>query len=164
MCFTVHILLLQVGPGSSIFGIIAYIFVFVVMENTILEDVWRHIAIMFVIFLTALFLGVLLPVLDNYAHIGGFVFGLFLSFIFVQYLKLRPNLDPKGWGAFFHKVKCVMVPVSFVALLLLYTASLAWFYRGQENWYGFTYFNCIPYTTTFCVDYGQNLERVQILP
>lgn len=154
----------EVGPGPSIFGIIAYIFVFVFMENTFLENVWRHIAIMFSILVIALALGVMLPVLDNYAHIGGFVFGFFLSFIFVQYLELKPTLDPKGRGSFFRRVKCVMIPVSFIVLLLLYIASLVWFYKGQENWYGFTFLNCIPYTSTFCVDYGQNLERVQILP
>lgn len=134
------------------------------MENTFLENVWRHIAIMFSILVIALALGVMLPVLDNYAHIGGFVFGFFLSFIFVQYLELKPTLDPKGRGSFFRRVKCVMIPVSFIVLLLLYIASLVWFYKGQENWYGFTFLNCIPYTSTFCVDYGQNLERVQILP
>ena len=160
----------KVGPGSSIFGTIAYIFVFVSMESHILVVVWRHLGVMSAILVTALILGVLLPILDNYAHVGGLVFGLFLSFIFVQHLELKPQLDKKECGCGVKCGKCVkcvkyvMLPVSCVSLILLYTSSLVWFYKGQDNWYGFTYGNCIPYTATFCVDYGQNLERVQIAP
>ena len=138
---------------------------------------WVVLTTMSVILGLSLVMGVIFPFLDNFSHIGGFVFGFFLSWIVVQYkqlsdesLKLLHSINESNEERSItfdtlHKkqaktltVKYVMMGISIPASILLFVGCLIWLYVGQDYWFGFTYFNCIPYTPTFCQGYGQNLE------
>ena len=116
----------------------------------------------------------LFPFIDNYAHFGGFVFGIFLSGIFVPYY--RPNeaeleYYKKKYGKDFDLKKdwiqiskYIFLSVGSVLILVLFTLFLVLFYVVQDNsWEGFSYLNCIPFTSTFCIDLQQNIRSRDII-
>ncbi|KAL5467643.1 hypothetical protein EMCRGX_G031904 [Ephydatia muelleri] len=162
----------QVGPGASIFGIVANIFVFVGSEYPYWKKRRRALPILCCVLGIFFVLGILFPFLDNWAHFGGFLFGFVLSWIVIQMkpfeedevegrqIKLTDKYK-KEFVDFYTKRNCCkrgMTGVSMVILPVLFAVCLAWFYAGQENWYGFIYLNCVPYTSSFCLDYGLELE------
>lgn len=78
--------LLQVGPAGSQFGILSCLFVELFQSWQILERPWRAFAKLFAISVFFFSFG-LLPWIDNFAHICGFVSGFFLSFAFLPYIR-----------------------------------------------------------------------------
>ncbi len=77
----------QVGPAGSQFGILACLFVELFQSWQILERPWRAFAKLLAISVFFFSFG-LLPWIDNFAHICGFVSGFFLSFAFLPYIRL----------------------------------------------------------------------------
>lgn len=155
------------------FGLVAYIIVFLIMESPYLLRPCLVLPVVLSIVGLSLVAGVLFPFIDNWGHFGGLMFGFFLSWIVVQYkpfdeeivklyeksVKTKTVLDDiKTKQKRTKKLKCCMMGISIPLSLILFVICLTWFYAGQDNWFGFTYFNCIPYTETFCVDYGQTLK------
>ena len=171
--YSVSILQIKVGPGASIYGAVAYIFVFLIMEYPYLQRPKLELLAMSGVIGLCFVMGILFPFLDNYAQLGGLVFGFFLSWIVVQYKYIDKDtinlyakhpittgqlneLCNKQHRTFI--LKYVMMGISSVASLILFVVCLLWLYVGQGNWYDFTYLSCIPYTATFCLSYGQSLE------
>lgn len=76
----------QVGPAGSQFGILACLFVELFQSWQILERPWRAFAKLLAISVFFFSFG-LLPWIDNFAHICGFVSGFFLSFAFLPYIR-----------------------------------------------------------------------------
>ena len=119
----------------------------------------------------------LFPFIDNFAHFGGFLFGFLLSGIFVQYippyeaekeynkdkfLRRHPGekyKEPRDWILY---TKYAFVFIGTPLVLALYVLFLVLFYVVQESWDGFRYLNCIPFTSTFCLDFGQNIRSRDI--
>ena len=56
--------------------------------------------------------------------------------------------------------KCmkVMMVASMVTTPVIFAVCYTWLYAVQDNFYGFMYLSCVPYTSTFCLDYGVILE------
>lgn len=148
---------LQVGPAGSVAGVIAYFFVFLIFESPLLKQPWKE-ALKLAGVSAALFLLGLIPYVDNYAHIGGFVFGFFISGILVPYgnfkevRKLTNKSDGKDIDRIFLTVKVVMIFVGLVAVLGLFALFLVLLYVVQDTWVGFSYLTCIPFTSTLCID------------
>ena len=92
----------------------------------------------------------LLPMIDNYAHLIGFVFGFPLGFA------LMPNVwfGMKGKGVRIVSVLCCLLFVSGMLGLLI----VLFYVIGVYECPGCEWFNCIPLTPTFC-----STSRVQIV-
>lgn len=146
------------GPASSILGIVAYMFVFLIFESRFLEKPWieflKLLGVTVGFFLIGLF-----PFIDNFAHIGGFVFGFLLSGIIVpygNYKKVWDELDlDKGDNKKFNTfyiIKLAMVIGGIPVVLLLFVLFFMLFYVVQDTWEGFSYLTCIPFTSTICTD------------
>lgn len=116
----------------------------------------------------------LFPFIDNYAHIGGFVFGILLSGIFVpyykpneaelEYYKQKQGKDYNAMKDWIQISKYLFLSVGSVSLVMLLAVLLIIFYVVQDtSWNGFSYLNCIPFTTTFCLDYQQNIRSRNII-
>nr|XP_057917821.1 inactive rhomboid protein 1 isoform X1 [Doryrhamphus excisus] len=75
----------EVGPAGSQFGILACLFVELFQSWQILERPWRAFGKLSAISVFFFSFG-LLPWIDNFAHICGFVSGFFLSFAFLPYI------------------------------------------------------------------------------
>lgn len=163
-------------------------FMFLLFESQLLVKPWKEFIKLVIVVFVLLLIG-LLPFIDNFAHIGGFVFGLFVSGILVQYkpLVIADALDKEGkedggedqgeedqasdedvfcgvkWDTFLI-IKAILIPVGIVMIVVLFLLFLLLFYLYQTTWDGFSYVNCIPFTDTICFDLQGNIrERDQFI-
>lgn len=132
---------------------------------------WKEALKLIVIILILLCCG-LFPFIDNFAHFGGFVFGSIWSGILVPYYepleaelayykdKHGRDYDPKkDW---IKVSKTLFIILGIPGLVCLYTLFFLIFYIEQDAWDGFRFLNCIPFTSTFCLNFGQNIRSRDI--
>ncbi|XP_061823265.1 inactive rhomboid protein 1 isoform X1 [Nerophis lumbriciformis] len=140
----------EVGPAGSQFGILACLFVELFQSWQILERPWRAFAKLFAI--SAFFFSFgLLPWIDNFAHIGGFVSGFFLSFAFLPYISFG-RLD-----MYRKRVQICVFLLVFLGLVFG-LAVLFYVYPVKCDWC--EYLTCIPITDEFCEKYDLNAKLV----
>ncbi|XP_011241960.1 inactive rhomboid protein 1 isoform X1 [Mus musculus] len=133
----------EVGPAGSQFGILACLFVELFQSWQILARPWRAFFKLLAVVLFLFAFG-LLPWIDNFAHISGFVSGLFLSFAFLPYI---------SFGKFdLYRKRCQIIIFQVVFLgLLAGLVVLFYFYPVRCEWCEFL--TCIPFTDKFCEKY-----------
>ena len=155
----------QVGPASSILGIWAYVIVFWIFEKHLLERPYVELLKLLAIAFFLLLLG-FLPYVDNYAHIGGFVFGFLLSGIIIPYgsyklawHKIKKDPDTN----FYRNVKYFLLAFGIVGSLCLAALFFGLFYGLQDTWSGFSFITCIPFTSTLCIDMQSFLRNRDIV-
>ena len=140
-------------------------------ESPHLERPWLEAIKLAVFVLLPLFLVGLLPFIDNFAHIGGFVFGFLLSMIIVpswtekkaweKVKELDDDDTPaekKKKAVTLQTVKLVMIGLGIPLVIGLFVLFILLFYFLQSTWNGFSYLNCVPFTSSFCID-SQQLIR-----
>uniref|UniRef100_A0A8C4MRA5 Inactive rhomboid protein n=1 Tax=Equus asinus TaxID=9793 RepID=A0A8C4MRA5_EQUAS len=133
----------EVGPAGSQFGILACLFVELFQSWQILARPWRAFFKLLAVVLFLFTFG-LLPWIDNFAHISGFISGLFLSFAFLPYI---------SFGKFdLYRKRCQIIVFQAVFLgLLAGLVVLFYFYPVRCEWCEFL--TCIPFTDKFCEKY-----------
>ncbi|XP_032001179.1 inactive rhomboid protein 1 isoform X6 [Hylobates moloch] len=133
----------EVGPAGSQFGILACLFVELFQSWQILARPWRAFFKLLAVVLFLFAFG-LLPWIDNFAHISGFISGLFLSFAFLPYI---------SFGKFdLYRKRCQIIIFQVVFLgLLAGLVVLFYFYPVRCEWCEFL--TCIPFTDKFCEKY-----------
>ncbi|XP_029934389.1 inactive rhomboid protein 1 isoform X2 [Myripristis murdjan] len=136
----------EVGPAGSQFGILACLFVELFQSWQILERPWRAFAKLLAIAVFLFSFG-LLPWIDNFAHVCGFVSGFFLSFAFLPYISFgRSDMYRK-------RVQICVFLLVFVGLFSA-LAVLFYVYPVKCDWC--EYLTCIPITDKFCEKYDLN--------
>ncbi|XP_060950915.1 inactive rhomboid protein 1 isoform X1 [Limanda limanda] len=136
----------EVGPAGSQFGILACLFVELFQSWQILERPWWAFAKLVAISVFFFSFG-LLPWIDNFAHICGFISGFFLSFAFLPYISFGPS------DMYRKRVQiCIFLLVFFALLAAL--AVLFYVYPVKCDWC--EYLTCIPITNKFCDKYDLN--------
>ncbi|XP_039879079.1 inactive rhomboid protein 1 isoform X1 [Simochromis diagramma] len=136
----------EVGPAGSQFGILACLFVELFQSWQILERPWRAFAKLLAISVFFFSFG-LLPWIDNFAHICGFVSGFFLSFAFLPYISFgRSDMYRKR----------VQICVFLLIFLGLFSALAVLFYIYPVKCDWCEYLTCIPITDKFCEKYDLN--------
>ncbi|TKS68826.1 Inactive rhomboid protein 2 [Collichthys lucidus] len=133
----------EVGPAGSQFGLLACLFVELFQGWQILEKPWKAFLKLVGIVLF-LFLCGLLPWIDNIAHIFGFLSGLLLSFAFLPYIT---------FGTFDKYRKRILIAVSMLAYIGLFSSLIVWFYIYPINWHWLEHLTCLPFTSKFCEKY-----------
>lgn len=133
----------EVGPAGSQFGLLACLFVELFQGWQMLERPWRAF-LKLVWIVLFLFLCGLLPWIDNIAHIFGFLSGLLLSFAFLPYIT---------FGTFDKYRKRILIAVSLVAYIGLFSSLIVWFYIYPINWHWLEHLTCLPFTNKFCEKY-----------
>uniref|UniRef100_H2V2C7 Inactive rhomboid protein n=1 Tax=Takifugu rubripes TaxID=31033 RepID=H2V2C7_TAKRU len=136
----------EVGPAGSQFGILACLFVELFQSWQILERPWRAFGKLLAIS-TFLFSFGLLPWIDNFAHICGFVSGFFLSFTFLPYISF-------GRSDMYRKRLQICVFLLVFLGLLATLVVLFYVYPVKCDWC--EYLTCIPITEMFCEKYDLN--------
>ncbi|XP_045925541.1 inactive rhomboid protein 1 isoform X4 [Micropterus dolomieu] len=136
----------EVGPAGSQFGILACLFVELFQSWQILERPWRAFAKLLAISVFFFSFG-LLPWIDNFAHICGFVSGFFLSFAFLPYISFgRSDMYRKR----------VQICIFLLVFLGLFSALAVLFYVYPVKCDWCEYLTCIPITDKFCEKYDLN--------
>ena len=146
--------LLQVGPAGAQFGLLACLVVEVFQNWQILRNPCKALLKLLAIILVLFTLG-LLPWIDNFAHLGGFICGIFLSFIFLPYI---------CFGEFDRNRKRIQMVVCSVLLVGYFVLGFILFYMRpitECSWC--QYFNCVPITADFCNDMDLRLEDPAVL-
>lgn len=141
----------EVGPSGSIFGIIACLFVELFQSWQMIARPLIALIKLCAIVLVLLLIG-LLPYVDNFAHMIGFVFGFLLAFVFLPYV---------SFGEFDRRRKQMQIVVCLLLVTALFVVGFLVFYIYQgSTCEGCEFLNCIPFTEDFCKPYtrGQYLE------
>ncbi len=140
----------QVGPSGALFGIIACLFVELFQTWQMIVSPLKALLKLSAIVLL-LFVAGLLPYIDNFAHIFGFIYGLLSAFAFLPYLT---------FGKWDLRRKRIQVIVALALLIAISTVGAILFYIKQEfSCPGCEYLNCVPLTTKFC----ENSHKGQLL-
>ena len=145
----------QVGPAGSVLGVVAYFFVFLMFESRLLLQPWKEYLKLVGVCMFLFLLG-LIPYVDNFAHLGGFVYGFLISGVLVPHGPYKEvwrltNQDVHK-DKFFLVVKRVLIVVGLVGCALLFTLFFVLLYEVQTTWIGLSFLTCTPFTSTLCVD------------
>ena len=106
-----------------------------------------------VVMLIVLFVVGLLPGIDNYAHLFGFLYGLFLSIAFRPYKSLCKKPVPKAGQIACGIASFALAVTVFVILVLLFYVT------PISDCEACSYFNCIPFTADFCESMTVSISR-----
>ncbi|TRY83731.1 hypothetical protein DNTS_003948 [Danionella cerebrum] len=136
----------EVGPAGSQFGILACLFVELIQSWQILAQPWRAFTKLLCVVLFLFAFG-LLPWIDNFAHISGFISGFFLSFAFLPYISFgRLDMYRKRCQIIMFLVVFVGLFAGLVVLFYVYPIKCDWC----------ELLTCIPFTDKFCEKYDLN--------
>jgi len=135
----------EVGPAGSIFGILACLFVEVIQCWQLFAHPMRALFKLITI-AVLLFIAGLLPWIDNFAHIFGFISGFLLSFTFLPYIHFS-KIDKRR--------KQLTVITSFLLYLALLAALIFFFLvRPIEECAICKHLNCLQIADNFCSNHG----------
>uniref|UniRef100_A0A8C6LA23 Inactive rhomboid protein n=1 Tax=Nothobranchius furzeri TaxID=105023 RepID=A0A8C6LA23_NOTFU len=136
----------EVGPAGSQFGILACLFVELFQSWQILAQPWRAFTKLLCVVLFLFAFG-LLPWIDNFAHICGFISGFFLSFAFLPYVSFgRMDL---------YRKRCQII-VFLLVFVGLFSGLVVLFYVYPIKCEWCELLTCIPFTDKFCEKYDLN--------
>jgi len=139
----------EVGPAGAHFGLLATCMVEVIHQWPTLK--YPEMAILKLVGITAVFfLAGLLPWVDNYAHLFGFIFGFLLSYALLPFVT---------FGVYDRRRKTILVWICLASVVFLFIGLLLLFYVTPiHDCEVCKYFNCIPITKDFCADQNINLR------
>jgi len=124
----------SVGANPAVFGLLGVMLVELVQSWSVVPNPKRKLAKLMLIITVAVLLGSL-PFIDNYAQIGGFLFGIISACIFLPYIALGK------WHE--RRRKCVLA-IAAPLLLILVILLVVLFYAVQNTEFcpGCKYLNC----------------------
>lgn len=130
------------GAGACVFGMIAVLFVELFQSWQLIDRAWLELLKLLGAMVVLLVIGTL-PFIDNLANIGGLLFGIPTGIIFLPYITFG-KVD--AWR------KRILLIICIPILLLMFIVSFFVFYFIPDpDFCSFChYFNCIPFTSTFC--------------
>ncbi|XP_076305672.1 inactive rhomboid protein 1-like isoform X1 [Tachypleus tridentatus] len=131
----------EVGPAGSQFGLLACFIVEVIHCWPIMKRpgvaLLRLLGVALILFILGL-----LPWVDNYSHLFGFIFGFLLSYALLPFL---------SFGTYDRTTKVIIIVLCLVVVTLLFLGLVVLFYVYPIHECSFCkYFNCIPFTHDFC--------------
>ncbi|XP_022256774.1 inactive rhomboid protein 1-like [Limulus polyphemus] len=131
----------QVGPAGSQFGLLACFIVEVIHCWPIMKQPGMALLRLLGVALILFILG-LLPWVDNYSHLFGFIFGFLLSYALLPFL---------SFGTYDRTTKIIIIVLCLVVVTVLFLGLVVLFYVHPIHECSFCkYFNCIPFTRDFC--------------
>uniref|UniRef100_A0A6P7G5S4 Inactive rhomboid protein 1 n=1 Tax=Diabrotica virgifera virgifera TaxID=50390 RepID=A0A6P7G5S4_DIAVI len=140
----------DVGPSGSQFGLLACLIVEVLNAWPMLKHPNQALCKLLSITLVLFFVG-LLPWVDNYAHLFGFVFGFLLSYAFLPFI---------SFGKYDRHKKIFLIWVCLAAASILFICLVLLFYIiPVYDCKVCSYFNCLPITRDFCASQNINFKR-----
>jgi len=146
----------EVGPSGSHFGLLACLCVEVLHAWPLLRTPWRALGRL-LLTVAFLFVAGLLPWIDNFAHIFGFISGGLLSYTFLPFITV---------GLYDRRRKLVLIGVTLTlcAVLLTTLVLLLYVWPIQDSGVIQTlgYLNCVPITRDFCAEQNIHFNKREI--
>ncbi|KAK2576218.1 hypothetical protein KPH14_005587 [Odynerus spinipes] len=140
----------EVGPAGAHFALLATLVVEVLHCWPMLKHPRRALSKLICILLGLLLLGVL-PWIDNYAHLFGFIFGFLAAYAFMPFI---------SFGHYDRRRKILLIWVCLVLIVGLFALLLTLFYNVPVYECEIcNLFNCIPFTRDFCASQNINIKR-----
>ncbi|KAI9205788.1 rhomboid family-domain-containing protein [Polychytrium aggregatum] len=125
----------SVGCSGSLYGLMACLVLDLAQHWKIVQNPWWELLKMIFQILVSFMLG-MLPYIDNFAHIGGFIFGILAGLVFLP-IQGYTSSDLRKKKL----TRLVAIPVLIVVLVLVFQ----FFYQGTASECGWCeYLNCIP--------------------
>jgi hypothetical protein len=139
-----------VGASGALYGLVGGMFGdFAQNHKTIIEGKWSYFLSMVISLILGIGLG-MLPVMDNWAHIGGLISG-FLMGLFLLTNNKR-DADGKRILPWYSKVASVL-SVFFLLVWILVLASLLFSNKNGNQYCSWCkYLDCIPTQYWICPD------------
>eukprot|EP00730_Choanoeca_flexa_P005051 TRINITY_DN11866_c3_g2_i1.p1 TRINITY_DN11866_c3_g2~~TRINITY_DN11866_c3_g2_i1.p1 ORF type:complete len:1308 (+),score=400.38 TRINITY_DN11866_c3_g2_i1:133-4056(+) len=139
----------QVGTGGSppLYGLLGCLFVELFQSWQLLDRPRAEFVKLITIAIFALGLGVL-PYLDNWSHIGGFIFGVMSSIVFLPYITFGK------WDA---ARKRTLIFICLPGLIVLLILLVSLFFTDSLKCEWCSSLNCVNFTDTFCEDNLQDI-------
>ncbi|KDR07543.1 inactive rhomboid protein 1 isoform X2 [Zootermopsis nevadensis] len=140
----------DVGPAGAQFGLLACLIVEVLNVRPMLKHPNQALVKLLAITLVLLLFG-LLPWIDNYAHLFGFIFGFLLSYALMPYV---------SFGHYDRHKKIALIWVCLLSSFFLFVALVILFYViPVYDCEVCNIFNCLPLTRDFCASQNINFKR-----
>lgn len=150
------LIFVKVGPAGAQFGLLACLMIEVLDVWPMLRRPEQALLKLLAVVALLLLLG-LLPWVDNWAHIFGFVFGLLLSSALLPFVTI-------GSAAYSRHRKRVQVWLCLGGAVLLFLALVTIFYLVPViDCPLCDLFNCLPITSQFCAEQDINFGRDEIV-
>ncbi|XP_028406594.1 inactive rhomboid protein 1-like isoform X2 [Dendronephthya gigantea] len=131
----------EVGPSGALFGIIACLLVELVQNWQMIKEPWSSVLKLGILTFLLVIFGCL-PWVDNFAHLGGLMFGTLLGFAFLPYIT---------FGEWDRRRKLIQIVVSIGLTVAIFIVLCIVFFVDQESTCsGCHYINCIPFKEDFC--------------
>lgn len=146
------LLAFQAGPSGSQFAVIAAMFVEVLRWNKD-ENPWKTLGKIFLVLIILFFLGAVVSQIDNYSHLFGLIFGIFIAYGFRPYKSYKGEMLSRA---------CLIITriVSFALAVAIFSLVTALFYAFPVySCDACMYFNCIPFTDTYCEGMSVSISR-----
>lgn len=139
------------GPAGSHFGLLAALIVEVIGAWPLLKHP-RRALMKLVAIAVALFLLGLLPWIDNFAHVFGFVFGFLLSYALLPFIT---------FGPYDRRRKIVLVWVCLLSAAGMLCALVALFYAAPAyECAACAYFTCLPFAPDMCASQDVRVRQL----
>ncbi|CAL5353011.1 unnamed protein product [Camellia sinensis] len=131
---------ISVGASGALFGLLGGMLSELLTNWTIYTN--KFAALLTLILIIAINLAVgILPHVDNFAHVGGFVTGFFLGFVFLirpQYAWVRQRYSPPGYIGIKSKPKYkvyqfIFLVIALIVLIIGLTAGLVLLLSGVDG-------------------------------
>ncbi|XP_012227018.1 inactive rhomboid protein 1 isoform X2 [Linepithema humile] len=140
----------EVGPAGAHFALLATLMVEVLHCWPMLKHPRRTLSKLILILLGLLTLGIL-PWVDNYAHLFGFIFGFLAAYALMPFI---------SFGHYDRRRKILLIWICLVLIVGLFALLLALFYNVPVyECEVCKLFNCVPFTRDFCASQNINFKR-----
>lgn len=113
----------SVGANGAVFGLLGVMLVELVQSWSVVPNRKRQLAKLLTIIFFAVILGSL-PFIDNYAQLGGFIFGVISACIFLPYIHL---------GKWHNRGRKIILAIAAPLLLILIVLLIVLFYSVQNT-------------------------------
>ncbi|KAK6126077.1 hypothetical protein DH2020_040191 [Rehmannia glutinosa] len=151
---------ISVGASGALFGLLGGMLSELITNWTIYAN--KVAALLTLVIIIAINLAVgILPHVDNFAHIGGFLSGFLLGFVFLirpQFGWVNQRYAPSGYTSIsanpkFKVYQCVLWGLSLILLIVGFTVGLVLLLRGEDlndhcSWCH--YLSCVPTSRWSC--------------
>ncbi|KAG4091400.1 rhomboid-domain-containing protein [Neocallimastix lanati (nom. inval.)] len=136
----------SVGCSGALYGLLACLLLDLIQSWKIIIKPWLELLKLLIIIIVSLGFG-LIPYIDNFAHIGGFIMGLLMGIIFL------PIIIFSKTGLI---IKRILMVVSVFASIFLFAWSFKHFYLTDKVCKWCRYLSCIPIKEGWCNDSNTN--------